>query len=41
MPAVQSAYRQGRSTEAALLKVLSDIVDVVWICQKVTVLEPF
>jgi len=28
MPAVQSAYRKGQSTETALLKVINDIIDV-------------
>ena len=28
MPPVQSAYRQGHSTETALLKVIGDIIDV-------------
>jgi len=27
MPSVQSAYRQGHSTETAVLKVISDIID--------------
>jgi hypothetical protein len=37
IPAVQSGYRQGHSTETALLKVLSDILDAAD-CQKVTLL---
>jgi len=37
MPSVQSAYRQGHSTETALLKVISDIIDAAD-CQKVTLL---
>jgi len=27
MPSVQSAYRQGHSTESALMKVIADILD--------------
>lgn len=37
MPSVQSGFRQGHSTETAVLKVLSDILDAAD-CQKVTLL---
>jgi len=37
MPSVQSAYRQGHSTETAVLKVISDIIDAAD-TQKVTLL---
>jgi len=37
MPSVQSAYRQGHSTETAVLKVISDIIDAAD-TQKVTCL---
>jgi len=38
MPSVQSAYRQGHSTETAVLKVISDIIDAAD-TQKVTLLS--
>jgi len=38
MSPVQSAYRQGHSTETALMKVIADITDAAD-CQKVTLLS--
>jgi len=38
MPPVQSAYRQGHSTETALVKVIADIIGAAD-CQKVTLLS--
>ena len=38
MPTLQSAYRAGHSTETALIKVISDIIDAMD-CQKITLLS--